>query len=361
MMQTTRRPARWAAAALLALALALSACGNGDSTSAPDDESEPSEPAEPAEPAEGEEGETGASDAASLEPEVATLRVGITSPTPDLMPPVIATDLGFFDELGLDIEVFQFTGGGEATRALLTGDVDVLAGNLLQAVAGTGTGADMVGFYGINYTTGQSWWAQPEITSLEQLEGGSVATNPAGSMPYLVTGYMLDTLTDFGVEGVELIGVGGPGARYDALEVGQVDAANLVVPDVFTAEEAGYNRIAGAEELPGSPPNAYMAMREFVDANPNTIELFVQGVEWANDAWHERPEEVAGVLMDRLGYTDELADLVLTGDVEAEWFDRGEILRSDAELTVDLLLEAGDLEQTLEVEQFVHDRYIELG
>jgi len=283
------------------------------------------------------------------------LNVGITGQSADLMLPTVAQELGCYEE-GLEVEIFVFGGGPDGARALLNGDADIVSSALTSPAVAQDSGQDMVVFYGGN-TSQFSWWAKPEITSLDQLEGASVIVNPLGSTPHLVTVYMLDQLTSFGSEGVEFVPVSGSGARLSSLLAGQGDAAILAQAEAYEAEAQGYVRLAGLEDLPAANPNSYNAMRSLLDERPEAVQAFIDGIECAVDAWDNDPDSVVPIVAEFTGYETELAQRFVT-ESKGRDPECGEIREQDAQLVIEMLRGSGDITGDVAPEDYIDDRFI---
>jgi len=283
------------------------------------------------------------------------LNIGITGQSADLMLPVVADELGCYDE-GLEVEIFVFGGGPDGARALLNGDADIVSSALTSPVVAQDSGQDMVVFYGSN-TSQFSWWARPEITSLEQLEGASIIVNPLGSTPHLVTAYMLDELTSFGSDGVEFVPVSGSGTRLSALLAGQGDAAILAQAESYEAEAEGYVRLAGLEDLPAANPNSYNAMRSLLDERPEAVQAFIDGIECAIDAWDNDVDAVVPIVAEFTGYDTELARRFVS-ESKGRDPECGEIREQDAQLVIDMLRQNGDITGDVTPEDYIDDRFI---
>src|SRR6266571_5348965 len=51
----------------------------------------------------------------------------VTPPSMVHLPPYIAKDMGFFDEVGLDVDIISFEGGVGALRGGIAGSLDIVA------------------------------------------------------------------------------------------------------------------------------------------------------------------------------------------------------------------------------------------
>lgn len=340
-------------ALLLVFLLLMAACNDAaDDTDtageAPDDDT-----AEPVDdPDDGDAGD----DEQEAPEDVGSLDVAMTTPSPDLMLPMLANDLGCFEEEGLDVEIFVFGGGPEGRTALINGDVDIVVAALPEPARAQEVGEDMVTFYGGN-TSDFSWWVQPEVGDIEGLEGGSIIVNPLNSTPHLLTVHMLDTLTEFGSDAVEYVPVSGPGARLAALEAGQADGAILALVESYQAEEQGFIKVAGLEDLPAAFPNTYNAMRDLLDERPEAVQAFVNGIECAIDAWDNDVDAVAPLVADFTGYDEDLARRFIE-DSRGRDPECGAVAREDSELVIEALKATGDLTKDLTHDDIVDDRYI---
>ena len=246
---------RLLAALTVVAALGLAACGSDDdassSTDAPaatDAAATPSDPATPADtatPADSTPADTAAPDAAVEAPE--TIRIAYQQvPNGDL----IVKNNGWLEEaFGPDvtIEWNLFASGGDVNEAVIAGAVDFGLVGSSPASRGLSSGIeyrvpwifDVIG-------AAESLVARPEITSIADLEGKTVAT------PFASTAHfsLLAALDDAGVDAttVDIIDAA-PDDIYAAWTRGDIDAAYVWNPNLAKLIADGANVLITSEDL----------------------------------------------------------------------------------------------------------------
>lgn len=259
-------------------------------------------------PAGGEETAEGQSDL----PELTEVNVGYVSAV-DQMGATVAYDLGFYDELNLDVNLAEpFPSGNDALQALEAGDVDyVQVGTPSFPAILEGMDLVYLGNYsgsssqlGIDETMAMVATAGSEINpdNWSTLEGKTIAITE-GSINQL---YLLGLLEENGVdpESVELESLGPPDMGA-ALQSGSVDAA--VAWDPWPI--AWTNDVDGVEEVSrGGGYIAYIgylvSTREYVENNPEAVEAFLTARAAADDWMRENPVEAADVIVRWIPGTD---------------------------------------------------------
>ena len=129
-----------------------------------------------------------------------------------------------------------------AAQALIAGNVEftgVSGGVLPAAVSGAPLRFVFSGFYRPMF-----WlYARPEIRTLAALKGKKVAASGLGSGPATL---LLEYLKKHGLDGnrdLTILSWGVTPTRFAALSNGSVDAAILIPPFTFAAEEAGFREL----------------------------------------------------------------------------------------------------------------------
>lgn len=210
-------------AAMMAMALVIASCGAGGSA---DEETSTTS----------ESGETSSTQGAtdSTAPGECTTPDSIHVSTPGQPPdfvqitPYLAESLGLFEKYCLDVELVELRDGVNAVRAMQAGETDVSYAGSVSAVAAIGGGSPIkIWFspahrfdYQIIATEGSG------ITTCEQLEGATIATNGPGGLLHTVAQKFLDSCgLDINTD-VEVF-IGSPSDFGFQLEQGVVDAAPM--------------------------------------------------------------------------------------------------------------------------------------
>jgi NitT/TauT family transport system substrate-binding protein len=166
-----------------------------------------------------------------------TIKIALPVSSLESMPIYIAQDKGFFAKHGVEVEVIASRGGGEAMKAFISGDVQLV-----------GTGFPEVGLMREHGVDVELFFAQTKgvpfallvrkdlgIKSVAELKGKNVAVTSPGSLTANITRYLLKQAGLDADRDVGLISVGGGGEILGALQGQKVDAAMLFEPFVTVA------------------------------------------------------------------------------------------------------------------------------
>jgi NitT/TauT family transport system substrate-binding protein len=217
---------------------------------------------------------------------------------------------GFFDEQGLKIDTTPTVGGAVGIPALVAGQIQLAASNIVSVILAAANGLD-VQIVGAGDTTGD---AAPDLAGLvaapartirtgKDLEGKKIAVNARNNILWL---YCREWVARTGgnPDAVQFLEVPFP-QMLDAIAAGRVDAAMLVEP--FVSSGLSDKKVS----VVSWPYNAVekrilvaeiVTTKTYAKAHPEVVERFVKGlnkgVEWANA--NARKDEFYAVLS---GYT----------------------------------------------------------
>lgn len=220
------------------------------------------------------------------------------------LPYFIAADRGFFTRENLAVTLTQTPGSVYQFQHLSSGDFDVATtaiDNIIaydegQGEAALANPADFVAFLGGDSGFLQLW-ARPEIKTLADLRGKTLAVDA------LTTGYafilyrMLQTKAGLTRADYSLDGVGGTRQRLDAIVKGP-DAAGLLTPPFDTqARAAGMNFLGSATDVIGASYQAscLVARRPWLAANADTAVRLARAIIRAT-AWMYDPANRASAV-----------------------------------------------------------------
>jgi ABC-type nitrate/sulfonate/bicarbonate transport system substrate-binding protein len=222
----------------------------------------------------------------SDDPESASLKVGFSG-QPDFTQVMNFTWLDTLnEEHGIDAEAVIFEGTSPPFRALVSGDVHMVVGQVPPGIfLRAETGADVVMIAGDVQQSDYLLVSSPDVTSLEDLYGRQIGTAGPGSVS---TSLSVAALTREGIniDDLEFVEVGGTGARMAALVSGQTAAGAAHFAEGFNAVEEGLFPLYVIADAVG----AYLfhgvwVDRAWLEENPNLAQLamdeFINSVRWA--------------------------------------------------------------------------------
>jgi NitT/TauT family transport system substrate-binding protein len=111
------------------------------------------------------------------------MRVGYTSVGGNRAPLWIARDENIFSKYGLDVDLVYIPGAATAVPALLSNDLQILAGSAATTLQAFAQGAKLV-MFGTFGPTPYILFTRPEIKTPAQLKGATIGINRTGSSDY---------------------------------------------------------------------------------------------------------------------------------------------------------------------------------
>lgn len=221
-------------------------------------------------------------------------------------PQYVAIEQGYFEEVGIDVELILTSGADKVTAAVLSKDADIgFCGSEGTIYVYNGGEKDYLKtFAQLTQKDGSFLVSREEIKDfkLEDLEGKTVLGGRAGGMPEMTLEYALkqngidpkkdveiDTSVDFAAMGGAFIG-------------GQGDFVTLFEPNALEIEKEGYGYVvASIGELGGIVPyTSYSARISFIEENEELINNFTKAIQKGIDYVHNHTdEEVAKAIIDQ--------------------------------------------------------------
>ena len=281
---TIRRRLTAIVAASLALAACTPAASIAPSSAAPSGAASPS--AAPSE---------------SAAPELTHIRYGLPTAPPAITTVGVyfALENGFFEEEGLDVEVVAYPGSTTATRALLSGDADIVLTGGDTAYLAWQNGAPIKIISSPVAKGTDVLIANAPIASVEELGGKRFAISDPGSTAE-VLGRIIIERAGVDPDSLQYVSIGSPPDRVRAMIADQVDltaATILILAPVLDAIEAGEVNVltSFAEEFPDIPLAYNITTDNMIRDNRDILVRFlraeIRGYMWAT----ENPEEAAAI------------------------------------------------------------------
>jgi ABC-type nitrate/sulfonate/bicarbonate transport system substrate-binding protein len=171
------------------------------------------------------------------------LRISSATKTFGYGPLWVASQKGFFERQGLDVELVVIRASDVGIQALAGGSLEIAGSASDAPIAAIEKGLDLVIVGGIINGLSQSIMAAKKFKTYADLRG---ATFGAISLTSGVTFALKQVLKAKGLEyprDYKLLVIGGTPQTYAALLSGQIDAAALSLPVNYAAEEHGFNEI----------------------------------------------------------------------------------------------------------------------
>jgi ABC-type nitrate/sulfonate/bicarbonate transport system substrate-binding protein len=169
------------------------------------------------------------------------IRVGVPAVSMGNIIIFFAKEAKLFEKYGLDADVVVVNGSGIASKALISGSVEISPIATPTAMTAVLAGSDMVILAHTMPGVVQSLMVRPDIKRDEDLKGKTIGVTSFGSLADFLVKHLarkkgFNPDKDFG-----LLQIGSDSDRLLALRQGKIPAATLGHPQFIIAQRAGYN------------------------------------------------------------------------------------------------------------------------
>ena len=230
-------------------------------------------------------------------------------------PQYVALEKGYFEEVGLDVELVLANGADKVTAAVLSGDAEIgFSGSEATIYVYNGGEKDYLKtFAQLTQKDGSFLVSREKYDnfSLEDLKGKTIIGGRAAGMPEMTLKYALkqngiDPNKDLEVDTSIAFA-----AMSGAFIGGQGDFVALFEPNALDIENNGYGYVvASIGELGGVVPyTSYSARKSYIEENKDVIDGFTKAIQKGLDYVHNHTDrEVAEAILDQFPDTS-LTDL----------------------------------------------------
>ena len=194
--------------------------------------------------------------------------VPVTPPNVVHIPPYVAKEMGYFNDLNIEVELVTFEGGTQTVRGSVAGGLDITGTSADPAIiaAARGAGTKVVGTY--SHKLSQSMLVQGDIKSCKDLKDKKIGIQEVGAFSEVMSRAVLAScgLTPKDVHYVPVSTKG----RVPGLLSGQIDSAVLHVDQALVAKKkkADLNILVNLwETLPKWLYAAYIAPEKEISSN----------------------------------------------------------------------------------------------
>lgn len=228
----------------------------------------------------------------------------------------VAQDLGYWQELGLDVEIVNFNGGPLVNEALMGGGVDFGMGvGAGPAVALASRGAGIVVVAGEAYDGDAS--APPDrlmvvgnspIKDVKELDGKTIGVHAKGSISYV----MLQAIAKAKDIKPVILEVPAP-TQYAALSRGDIAAAMMETPfpeQLLVAGGRSVFSLPDASVVPYMAATVSLTTAKYTQEHPDIVAKLV-AVEMRTSRWiMDNPAKARDMISARLNYKPEIIQAI---------------------------------------------------
>ncbi|HLZ27384.1 MAG TPA: ABC transporter substrate-binding protein [Chloroflexota bacterium] len=233
----------------------------------------------------------------------------VTPPNMVHLAPYLAKDMGFFDEVGLDVEIKSFEGGVAALRGGMSGGLDVVAtsSDPLFAAVQQGAPVKAIGTYAPKLSV--VLMAVPDVKAAADLKGKKLGIQGVGGFADVMSRLVLAG-AGISPNDVQFIDVA-TANRVTSMANGQTDAAVLHVDQYYTAQAVNpnFNVLARMwEVVPDWWYSAFVATDDVRTQKREAMVRFMTAVIKAQRFMYTNPVETKKVAVDNTKEKPEVID-----------------------------------------------------
>src|SRR5499433_729834 len=201
----------------------------------------------------------------------------------------VAYRSGSFEKHGLKLEPIYIRGGLMGIQAALSGDLPLQLQGASTVVAAWAQGAKDFQFIGaVGNRLDYILTAHPSIKKPEDLKGKRIGVSQLGSSTDFIARVALRRVGLNPEKEVQIVGIGGQGDRWTAINAGQVQATVLQSPFTLKARKEGYPTFIDFskedfEYVIAGP----VTMKSFIRAERETVMNFMRGLADGMDFYRD--------------------------------------------------------------------------
>lgn len=266
----------------------------------------------------------------------------------------LAVELGYFEREGVDVELVRVQQTPSALAALQSGEGDMAnvgIDALLQVINSGAT--DFRAVTSPNKSLPFLIASREEIATPQDLVGASFGVGRVGSLDHSLSTLVLASM-DVDIEDTELVNLGQPNVRAQALAAGQIDATTMSIgtwaelPDttglhVLIDQDAYYEAAPVVNKVNAVPGNV-------LEDRPEDVEAVIRALVKISRDFAADPQLWVDAMSDALPQTD-VAVLEMLADAFAEsWSVNGGMSAAELSYTSDWLYATPDFAEIAPLE-----------
>ena len=299
--------------------------------------------------------------------ETATVRLSEVTHSVFYAPQYVALELGLFEEEGLAIELTNGGGADKVMTAVVSGGADIGLAGPESCIYIHAQGKDDLPVIFAQLTKRDGSFLvgrSDEAFDWNDLKGKTIIGGRKGGVPEMTLEYVLkqhgivpqeDAVVDTSVQFNMMAG---------AFTGGNGDYVTLFEPTATEVEQAGkgYILCSIGQESGEIPYTAYFANRSYVEANPETVQGFVNAMALAQQWVAEHTDrQVAEAICDQFPDTDlDVLERVCARHREIDAWNRTPVMEQQAlERLETVMTQAGELtpDQWVDFDRLVDNRF----
>jgi NitT/TauT family transport system substrate-binding protein len=221
-----------------------------------------------------------------------TMNVGIL-PAESAIPIILAKEEGFFEDLGLNVEINSFTSPNDRNVAVQAKELDATISDVMTEATFKQNGIDMT--ITSDILEDFKILASPNSGATEMKD---LADKKITLVPNFILEYIMDQFAEENDFSYEIVDISSFAARSEALLSDQVDAAVYTEPQASMLAAQGAIVLGSSKET-GIKGGTLQFMTDVVKDRPQDVAAFYQAYDQAIDYMNEhKASEYADILAD---------------------------------------------------------------
>lgn len=277
-------------------------------------------------------------------------------------PQYVAISQGYFEEVGINIELTNGGGADKTMTAVLSGDADIgLCGSEASIYVFVQGNEDYSQtFAALTQCDGSFLLAREPIENftVDMLKGSTIVGGRKGGMPVMVLEWILNRNGLIPGIDVEVDTSIAFNAMAGAFISGTGDYVSLFEPTATSLqnENKGYIVMSLGEESGKVPYTAYCAKKSYIDNNPEIISNFIKAINKAQKFVYENDSLIVAEAISEFFPDTSVNDIANAvqryKDINA-YSQNTEFTQESFDLLQDIVIEAGELSEKVKYEDLV--------
>ncbi len=277
-------------------------------------------------------------------------------------PQYAAKSLGYFEDVGLDVEIMLTPGADKVTAAVLSGDADIgfSGSEACIYVYNAGEKDYLKTFAQLTQKDGSFIVSRKNIKNfkLSDLKGKTIIGGRKGGMPEMTLEWVLrqndiDPANDLNIDtSIQFAAMGG------AFIGGEGDFVSLFEPTALEVEKQGYGYVvASLGELGGVVPyTSYSARKSYIKNNSDVIDKFTKAIQKGLDFVHNSSDkEVAKAIIEFFPDTklDDLVSVIARYRSVDTWPKTTTFTKESFDHLQDIMISANELDKKVKYKDII--------
>jgi ABC-type nitrate/sulfonate/bicarbonate transport system substrate-binding protein len=246
------------------------------------------------------------------------VKIGNIPIIPSKLPLEIAIRKGFFDKVGIKIQVTELQSSNLVSDALVRGDVDITPEiSLLPFVTAELVDPGKMKIFSVTDLTTEAPFdsilvkSDSKIASIKDLEGKKIGVFPGSTATNILKLLFKKNGIDYSL--IQFIQLP-PAQHLTVLSVGSIDALHAYEPIVTIGIiEGSAKKIFGsvyADQLNHNPLGAGLLSAKFLNEHPREAKKAIEAINMANDFMRTNDKETREIAKEIFKFSPEVADAV---------------------------------------------------